>query len=126
MINLPAPTEDAEQEALFQWAERAACTMPELKLLHSIPNGGKRNIVTALRMKRTGTKAGIPDLCLPVAKGNHHGLYIELKRRKGGVVSAEQKVWHNRLQEQGYCVKVCKGWVAAREAIESYLGGEKE
>ena len=114
-------TEDQEQEALFQWANLAAFAMPELKLLHSIPNGGKRNIVTAARMKRTGTKAGVPDMFLPVARGKWHGLYIELKRAKGGVVSAEQKVWHNRLQEQGYCVKVCRGWEQAREAITEYM-----
>ena len=114
-------TEDAEQEALFKWAELAACAMPELRLMYAIPNGGYRAPRTAALLKRTGVKPGVPDMCLPVAKGKWHGLYIELKRAKGGVVSAEQKVWHNRLQEQGYCVKVCRGWEQAREAITEYM-----
>ena len=36
------PTENAEQAALFQWAELASGVghIPNLRLLHSIPNGG--------------------------------------------------------------------------------------
>ena len=118
-------TEDQEQEALFQWVKMvehsARWNTTGLSLLYAVPNGGYRHPATAALLKRTGVKPGVPDMCLPVARGNYHGLYIELKRAKGGVVSAEQKVWHNRLQEQGYCVKVCRGWEQAREAITEYM-----
>jgi len=118
-------TEDQEQEALFQWVQAVEKSTrwntSGLSLIYAIPNGGYRHPATAARMRRTGVKAGVPDMFLPVAKGKWHGLYIELKRAKGGVVSAEQKVWHNRLQEQGYCVKVCRGWEQAREAITEYM-----
>jgi len=59
----------------------------------------------------------------PVARGSCHGLAIELKRTKGGRVSAEQRWWINRLLEQGYCAAVCNGWQAAKRVIEDYLRG---
>jgi len=65
------------------------------------------------------------DICLPVARGKYHGLYIELKRRKGGRVSYEQRDWLVRPNEQGYYAVVCKGFEAAKKTIEDYmeLGG---
>ena len=60
------PTEEQEQAYIFQWAEIMAFKVPELELLHHIPNGGMRSKAEAVRFKRTGVKAGVPDLCLPV------------------------------------------------------------
>ena len=115
------PTEDAEQAALFRWAERAACTMPELRLLYAVPNGGYRHVTTAVNLKRTGVKAGVPDICLPVARGGCHALYIELKRVKGGKVSEAQREWQAALNAQGNMAVVCYGWEDARKVIENYL-----
>ena len=81
------PTEDEEQEALFRWADAQSATKPWLKGMFAIPNGGYRAKATAARMKRTGTRAGVPDIFLPVSNGREHGLFIEMKRRKGGTVS---------------------------------------
>lgn len=119
------PTEDQEQEALFRWAEYAQGAHPELAMLYAIPNGGKRPMSVAIQMKRTGTRKGVPDMALPVARGGAHGLYIELKRKKGGRVSPEQVAWMDALTRQGYRCAVCHGFEAARDVILSYLGGEK-
>jgi len=72
-------------------------------------------------------KAGVPDLCLPVARGGFHGLYIELKRQKGSKTSDDQKAWLSNLEKQGYFVALCKGWEAAAKVITEYLtmGGEE-
>ena len=118
------PTENAEQAALFQWAELASGAHPELRLLHSIPNGGLRDARTAVTLQRTGVKPGVPDICLPVQRGGYGALYIELKRVKGGVLSANQKVWLDRLNKAGNRAVVCKGWEAARGTIMDYLGGK--
>lgn len=115
------PTENAEQAALFQWAEVASGRYPELKLLHAIANGGKRDGRTAAVLQRTGVKPGVPDICLPVPRGDHHGLYIELKRRKGGALSANQRIWLNALTEQGHMAVCCKGADEAIRTIERYL-----
>jgi len=106
---------------LFEWARLSEQRYPELKLLYNSPNGGKRDKITAVILQRTGVKPGVPDICLPVPKGGHGALYIELKRQKGGVLSANQKVWLDRLNQAGNRAVVCKGWEAAREAIEQYL-----
>lgn len=114
-------TEAQEQKALFQWAGYAEQQYPELKLLHHIPNGGKREARTAANLKKEGVKAGVPDICLPVARGQYHGLYIELKAGKNKT-TAKQKEWLNALNQEGYATKVCYGWSEARETIEKYLG----
>ena len=113
-------SEAQEQRALFKWAGLAEQKYPELRLLHHIPNGGKREARTAINLKREGVKAGVPDICLPVARGEYHGLYIELKAGKNKT-SSKQEEWIKLLIEQGYYVKVCYGWLEAREVIESYL-----
>lgn len=79
------PSEDVEQAQLFAWAAYASGKYPELALMHHIPNGGKRGKAEAARFKLQGVKAGVPDIFLPCARGGCHGLYIELKRVKGGV-----------------------------------------
>lgn len=119
--DLPIPTESAEQQALFQWAALQEGTHPELSLLHHIPNGGSRHKAEARRLKAEGVKAGVPDLCLPVARGQYHGLYVELKRVKKSRASEEQVAWLAKLAEQGYYVAICKGWEEAMETILGYL-----
>ncbi len=116
------PTEHQEQCALFEWAAWQEGVWPELRLLHAIPNGGKRDIRTAARLKAEGVKPGVPDIFLPVPRGGKHGLYIELKRRKGGVISKEQEAWMRALMEQGFVCCVCHGAQEAVDAIMAYMG----
>jgi hypothetical protein len=111
----------AEGRALMFRLKQYEHKHPELSLFHHIPNGGKRDIVTAVQMRDSGVRAGIPDYFLPVARGQHHGLYIELKRDRGGQTSPAQNAIIARLREQGYRVEVCKGHLAAIRVLEEYL-----
>ena len=115
------PTEAQEQTTLFQWAALMTHRWPELRLLHHIPNGGSRNAIEAARLKAQGVKPGVPDIFLPCARGSWHGLYIEMKRRKGGRVSDEQKEMIRLLIEQGYKAVVCYGWEEAKNVIVEYM-----
>ena len=115
------PTEAQEQTTLFQWARIMEKFWPELRLLHHIPNGGSRNPIEGRNLKMQGVKAGIPDIFLPCARGQYHGLYIEMKRQKGGRVSLEQKKMLLALQHEGYRVCVCRGWEEAKNAITEYM-----
>lgn len=117
-----APLEEIEQQHIFEWARLQSAYYPELKLLYAIPNGGKRAIKTAVALKRQGVKAGVPDMCLPVSRGGFHGLYIELKRQKGGTVSEAQKAWIDSLNAQGYKAVVCHGADEAIAEIKDYFG----
>ena len=94
-----------------------------MKYCYHIPNGGSRNRIEAHNLKLEGVKAGVPDICLPVPCGNYHGLYIELKRTKGGVVSDAQKEWIEMLNGRGYLAVVAKGANEAIKVISDYLKG---
>lgn len=115
------PLEEIEQEHVFLWASMEERAYPELAMLYAIPNGGKRAIKTAVALKKQGVKRGVPDMCLPVSRGGYHGLYIELKRQKGGTVSDEQREWIAALNTQGYKAIVCHGAEEAIEQIRGYL-----
>ena len=116
------PTEAEEQIALFQWAEFAKAQYPELALLFHVPNGGSRHQIEAARLKAQGVKPGVPDIFLPVPRGGYHGLFIELKRQKGGRLSNNQKIWLTALGGMGYAVYVCFGCEEAIKEIIKYLG----
>lgn len=120
-VTLPVPTEHEEQVALFQWAALNEWHEPRLELLYAIPNGGARHPAVAAKLKAEGVKPGVSDVCLPVAGGGYHGLYIELKRLKGGAVTPEQTRWNQLLLRQGYRAVVCRGWVVAACAICEHL-----
>lgn len=120
------PTESVEQQRLFQWARMMSGAKPELKLLYHIPNEGKRSRAGGARMVAEGLKKGVPDICLPVARGESHGLYIELKRERSGKPTPDQLAWMEALMAQGYAVSLCHGWLAASQVILDYLEGRTE
>ena len=119
--HIPVPSEEEEQVTLFNWARMQEGKYPELKLMFHIPNGGLRSKSEAARFKRAGVKAGVPDICLPSAKGGRHGLFIELKKLTGGRASKEQKAWIAALENAGYAASVCCGWQEASRVIMTYL-----
>ena len=115
------PTEHAEQVALFQWAQHASSAHPVFELLFAIPNAGAgAQRGQAGKMRAEGVKAGVLDVCLPVARRGFHALYLELKRSHGGRLSPAQRSWIERLAREGNCVRVCHGWDEARVVLEWY------
>lgn len=113
--------EDQEQIALFEWANLMAIKYPELRLLYHIPNEGRRSAREGARLKAMGLKAGVPDLCLPVARGGFHALYIELKAPKNGRTTEHQREWLERLVSAGNYACVSRGWKNAADVIRWYL-----
>jgi hypothetical protein len=89
-------------------------------MMHAIPNGGFRNEIEAINLKKQGVKAGVLDISMPVPKGKYHGLYIELKYGKGKT-SEKQDWWIENLIRYGYSVHVCYGWIDAQQKILEYL-----
>ncbi len=120
-------TEHDEQVAVFRWAKMQEAVCPELRMLHAIPNGGKRDKAVAARLRDEGVKPGVPDICLPVPRGAYHALYIELKRRaiKGaqsaGRPTDAQKTWLDGLSKHGYMACVCYGAEEAIRIIKRYV-----
>ena len=114
------PSEHAEQKALFQWVELQYGKYPELKLLYAIPNGGKRHVVTAMKMKAEGVRPGVPDIHLPVPRNGFSGLWIEMKR-KGSKPTPAQMDWATALSFYGHKWRLCYSWREAGAEIEEYL-----
>lgn len=114
-------SEHTEQAALFEWAALYEGKEPRLRLLHAIPNGGKRDKGTAGKLKAAGVKAGVPDVFLPISRDGQHGFYLELKVF-GGRASARQLEWGKLLTEQGYGWVLCYDWQIAAYSIIRYLG----
>jgi hypothetical protein len=82
------PSEHNEQVAFVTWFRK---TFPGVRIF-AIPNGGFRHKKTAGDMKAEGATPGVPDLFVPA-----WDLWIEMKRQKGGRISAEQRDWEEYL-----------------------------
>jgi len=123
-------SEHTEQAEVIQWAKDNEFIYPELRWLYSSLNGIVIPAPPMVRakiinyMKAEGMRNGIPDLFLPVARHGFHGLFVEMKRTDGGVISPEQKEFMEFAAAQGYLDKICYGCDEATEALEWYLRKE--
>lgn len=128
-MNKPKTTEHAEQAFVISWARMMEGAYPELRWLHSSLNGIFIPAPLAVRvkiinhMKAEGMRSGVPDLFLPVARRDYHGLFIEMKI-EGGVLSEEQMEFLAFAEGQKYLDKVCYSADEAVEVLQWYL--EKE
>lgn len=96
---------------------------PELAWLYAIPNE-RMDPKERVRMAAEGAKAGVPDLCLPVARGGYFGLYMESKVN-GQQPRPEQDEWLQALAENGYYCQVCQGYDELIATVELYLSWPK-
>lgn len=87
--------------------------------------GARTSISEAKRMKASGYKRGFPDVFIYEPRGGFHGLSIEMKKEKGGVVSKHQKQWKESLIRKGYKATIAKGFEAAVKILEDYLNPPK-
>jgi len=113
-------SEDQMLRDVVRWAKDAEIVYPCLALLYHIPNEGRRTPREGRRAKLEGLKPGVPDLHLPVAAGDFHGLWIELKTPAGKLTDHQQR-WIGMLAEYGHATRICRSFHEARTAIENYL-----
>ena len=111
------PTEHEEQRELVRWFRQ---TWPGVRIF-AIPNGGARSPATAGRLKAEGVSSGVPDLFIPA-----WGLWVEMKRSKGGNLSAEQKDWISYLESVRFWCIVGKGADDAKGKIQAFFNQHKE
>lgn len=109
------PTEEEDQIKLVVWIRKQGIPVV------ASANGGKRNFWEAMKLKRMGVSSGFPDLFIPLANRQFPGLFIELKRVSGGVVSDAQLHWLKILRQNGYAVEICRGLEEAKKVITDYL-----
>jgi hypothetical protein len=103
-----SPSEHSEQVGFINWFR---VKYPNV-LIFAIPNGEKRAITVAKRLKAEGVVRGIPDLFIP-----QWTLWVEMKRISGGRLSPEQKAMIQYLEGIGQKVIVAKGAADASKQI---------
>lgn len=118
----------SEEDAL----QIAAATLLRLGLSDSVvwwhtPNGGSRNKREAVKLKRMGARAGVPDLAFILPDGR--AAFIELKAKGGraidgrktrpGRLSTEQETFRDDAQASGAL------WALARSVddVQTILTG---
>lgn len=115
-------TEGSLQTALFKWATTLEPKYPELKWLHHIPNGGKRDARTASALKNQGVKPGILDISLDVPRHGYHGFRLELKKPgTKAKPSTEQAEYMKFLESQGYFAACESDFEVCKSLILWYL-----
>lgn len=97
----------------MQYADKAYC-------LFAIPNGGRRDKITAAIMKGEGVLAGVADLFLMVPNEGFHGLWIEMKTPKGRA-SDSQKLFESLSKSQGYEYRIARTLDEFQFIINDYL-----
>lgn len=110
-------SEADEQIAVIEY-----CELLGIPVYH-IPNEGKRSVWAGANLKRQGLRKGVPDLCVPVARGKYHSLYIEMKA-DGGKIAPSQAEWIGTLRSQGMFAAVCYGAGSAIELVRRYMALE--
>lgn len=93
-----------------------------IKYLWHTPNGGYRNIREAAKLKRMGVKRGVSDLFLAIPNDGYHGMFIEMKSKKGKL-TFEQREFIQYMEEMDYKCVVCKCVEEAIIEIKQYLVG---
>jgi len=74
------------------------------------------------KKKKMGYCKGWPDLFFAISRKGYHGLFIELKTKKGRL-SKDQRLILSYLADQGYQVLVCDSFGQACDEIDQYVGG---
>ena len=113
-------SEKAEQAAFVRWLQLR--NIPHVAHMTGVNLYGNFALINTL--KQVGCLIpGIPDLFIPVPKDGKHGIWIEMKKEKGGVVSPEQREWLEARAADGYATAVCHGADEAIKIIQDYLEG---
>ena len=95
-----SPSEHIEQRDFVSWFRQ---TYPDT-LIFAVPNGGQRSPATAARLRMEGVIPGVWDLFVPA-----WDLWIELKRRDRGSLSAAQRDFGEAMTALGYRCMVAYG-----------------
>ena len=106
----PLPTEAEEQRTVAAWLDwHQICWFHPANETGTAHGYGLR-----VRMKQQGVKPGVPDIVIidpPNESRNPYirGAVIEMKRRKGGVLTDTQNAWINAFGSRHWLAAVCNG-----------------
>ena len=117
----PSDEEHRIQSACVCWFR---LQYPKMKHnLFSVPNGGKRDAVTAAKLKDEGQLPGVSDLILLKSNRFYGALLIETKT-KNGYQSELQKQWEQKIINDGYKYVVVRSLEDFMREVKDYLSYE--
>ena len=118
--------EDDECIAFSDWLK--ANNIPHCHIANESRSSSKSAMIRGAKLKRMGQSRGVWDyeVFIPIRgiSGQidcYEMVKIEMKRRKGGIVSEEQKTWGKIYELSGIPCKICKCADEAIKFIKSYL-----
>ena len=89
--------------------------------LFAVPNGGRRDVTTAAKLKAEGVIAGVQDLILLKSNHDYGALLIEMKTLKGRQRDS-QKQWQNLVcADEEYKYVVCHSFDDFKREVDDYL-----
>lgn len=97
-------TEDKLQADIVKWFNNSYClkTHNQRSIIFSVPNGGNRHFLEAMKFKATGLLAGASDLIVI----HRSTLYFCELKTETGVLSPAQKEFELRVTENGFQYKI--------------------
>lgn len=115
-------TEGRLQAECYQWFNN---TYPNLRgLLYHVPNGEKRDPVTASLLKAKGVVRGIPDLEFHYRAKTY---FLEVKRPDGkGALSDDQKFIHKQLDTQRFIIWIFNDFETFKKLIQNIISDTSE
>lgn len=78
------------------------------------------SIVDGARRRSMGLVPGVSDFVLLIARGQYHGLLIEMKTETG-YQSKVQRAWQDLVEKQNYKYEVCRSFEQFKQIINDYL-----
>ena len=93
-------------------------------VLYCASAGGLRTSIKQARMmKATGYVKGFPDLVVMEPVGKFHGLFLEIKTKKGRATK-EQLLWRHKLNDRNYVCEITYGFEETKEVIDRYINNK--
>lgn len=115
--------EEAEQVYFFDWIDKIGTKKdPRLAAVFHPANGGKRNLIEAVKFKRMGVRAGVLDIVVPIPVQPYHGLFVELKI-KPNKLTDKQNEYAGLVRGLGYMVSIAWSGQEAVNILNDYLRG---
>ena len=120
------PLEDDECIVFSQWLKLK--NIPHAHIANESRSSSRSAMIRGAKLKRMGQSRGVWDyeVWIPIKSlvdgeiDDYQLIKIEMKRKKGGVVSKEQKEWQKIYEMAGVPCKVCHGADEAIDFVKSF------
>lgn len=99
---------------------------PQLdRVTFAVPNGGRRDVATAGKLRAEGVKAGVSDIIMLLRTEHYGALCIEMKTDVGRQ-SPAQRQWQRDVEEAGMKYVVCRSLDDFKAAVEEYVADKTQ